>query len=153
MSLNLQSHSLLHLKYEQMKRLLMFILPLALITIVSCKKDVTRDDFAGTWNATDSYVEANGTTITSSYTFTVANSSTAEDKISISNFGKLMSSAPVEATVSGNKFTLPTFNITIDSIGSGTFSGNGSLEDDELTYTYAITAPGFTRTYNGKAKK
>ena len=136
-----------------MKRLLMFILPIALLTVVACKKDVTRDDFAGTWNATDSYVEANGTTITESYTFTVANSSTAEDKISITNFGKLMSALPIEATVSGNNFTLPTLNITLDSITSGTFTGNGSLNDNELTYTYSISSPSFNRTYNGKATK
>ncbi len=151
MSLNLQSHSLLHLKYEQMKRLLMFILPLALITMNSCKKEITRDDFEGTWNATDSYVDLNGSTITRNYTFTITKSPSAENEILMQGFGELTGS-PVKATVSGNNFTVPSFNVTING-QNGTFAGTGSIDDDELTYTYSIASPGVSLTYNGKATK
>ncbi|MBK7425810.1 MAG: hypothetical protein IPI60_01615 [Saprospiraceae bacterium] len=134
-----------------MKRLLMFILPLAVITMVSCKKDVTRDDFEGTWNASDSYVDLNGTTITRTYKFTVTKSPSAENEILIAGFGEL-SGDPVKANVSGSNFTIPSFNITVNGV-NGTFAGTGSIDDDELTYTYSIASPSVSVTYNGKATR
>jgi hypothetical protein len=134
-----------------MKRLLMFILPLAVITMVSCKKDVTRDDFEGTWNASDSYVDLNGTTITRTYKFTITKSPNAENEILIAGFGELTGD-PVKATVSGSNFTIPTFNITLNG-QNGTFAGTGSIDDDELTYTYSIVSASVSLTYNGKATK
>lgn len=142
---------LLHLKFDQMKRLLMFILPLALITMISCNKDVTREDFEGTWNATDSYVDLQGSTITRTYKFTITKSPSAENEILIAGFGEL-SGDPIKATVSGDNFTIPSFNVTVNGV-NGTFSGTGSLKKKELTYTYSIVSPNVSLTYNGKATK
>jgi hypothetical protein len=117
----------------------------------SCKKDTDdRDQYVGTYNAEDKYVES-GITYTENYSFTITKSSVSSDRIIMTGFA----GAPgvsVEATVSGNNFTIPQQTIVFDGENIG-ISGSGSISGNSLTYSYSGSFFGITLNFTGIANK
>lgn len=141
-----------------MKRISLFIFPVLFVCLHSCQKVDPipkepidpRDKFLGTWKATDSFTEANGTIVTQTYTFMVIKSD-EEDMVALPGFANL-GSPVLQAKIDGNKFQIPGSLVVINNM-QGNVDATGDLINEKLNYQYSIVTPNINRTYTGTAVK
>ncbi len=139
-----------------MKRISLLIFTILFVCLQSCQKvdPITkepvdpRDKFLGTWKATDSFTEANGTIVTQTYSFMVLKSD-EEDMLTLLGFANL-GSPVLQAKIDGNKFQIPNSAVVINNM-QGSFHASGDLINEKLTYQYSIVTPTINRTYTGTA--
>jgi hypothetical protein len=116
----------------------------------SCKKEDVREPYIASYNATDIYT-SDGQTFTDNYSFVITKSNVSSDRILLNGFSNTPGVA-VEATVSGNNFTIPQQTLVVDGTNIG-ISGSGSLSGNRLTYSYSLTLLTVTLNISGTANK
>jgi hypothetical protein len=118
---------------------------------VSCSKDEdAREGFVGTYNAQESF-SLGGQNFTENYSFSITKSSSVSDRILLSGFADA-SGVTVEATVSGNSFSIPQQTIVVEGESVGV-SGSGSRDGSRLTYSYNVSTVNFAINISGTANK
>jgi hypothetical protein len=122
-----------------------------LVGLVACKKDEdSRDEFVGTYNAQESF-SFGGDNFTDNYSFSITKSSSVSDRILLNGFADA-SGVTVEATVSGNSFSIPQQTIVVSGESVGV-SGSGSRDGNRLTYSYSLSTVNLSLNISGTANK
>jgi hypothetical protein len=133
------------------KSIWLLMVAIMAVAITSCKKEsYSREDFVGSWDATESII-ISGQTNTRSYTFNVILDPGNIDRIIMNSYGDLTGAA-ISATVSGNTFKTEKLNITFNG-NSATFEGSGTIDGNKITYSNVIISNGVSTTFNGTATK
>jgi hypothetical protein len=111
---------------------------------------VKSDLLAGTYTCTDIVTGAddpsNNGTFT--YTVTVTQSSTAYNKLIISNMGGFGTSVTATVDVLGTTFTLPSTSLSVPGVGSFNISGNGNYNGADKKLTSMTYSTAFFGTGN-----
>jgi hypothetical protein len=122
-----------------------------LVGLVACKKDEdARDEFVGTYNAQESF-SFGGDNFTDNYSFSITKSSSVAERILLNGFADA-SGVTVEATVSGNSFSIPQQTIVVSGESVGV-SGSGSRDGNRLTYSYSLSTVNLSLNISGTANK
>lgn len=127
---------------------------LGITTIFSaCSKDDdadAREDFMGTWRATESFVIQN-TTFNDTYTFTITKSSGSQRNILLTGFAGAPSET-ITAAVDGNSFVIPQQTIISDGESVGV-SGSGTISGNSISYSYNASFIDLSVNVSGTASK
>lgn len=139
-----------------MKSFYLLIIPLLFIVFGSCKKsdaDIQpkdpREQFTGTWKATDSFIESNGTIVTQVYTFNIKLDPDTDEFILMDRFANLNSTGQ-PAKVASNMFTISNTGVSVNNLLVN-FEANGEINNQKLTYQYSLQGSGINREYTGTA--
>ncbi|MBK7425811.1 MAG: hypothetical protein IPI60_01620 [Saprospiraceae bacterium] len=138
-----------------MKSFYFLIIPLLFIVLPSCKKsDIQqpkdpREQFIGSWKATDSFTESNGTIVTQTYTFNIDLDLNSAEFILLDRFANL-SLTDLSAKVSSNSFIITNTEASINNLQVD-FEANGEINSQKLTYRYSMVGSGINREYTGSA--
>jgi hypothetical protein len=142
-----------------MKSFYFIIIPILFIVLPSCKKSEAlpvpvvdpREKFLGSWKATDSFTEADGTIVTQTYTFDITLGIFSEEFILLNRFANLnLTGLPAEVVL--NAFTVAGTGVPLNN-SQVYFEATGELTNDKLMYEYSIIGSGLDRQYKGTAVK
>lgn len=112
------------------------------VGVQSCKKDddpLDREQFIGSYNSTSPCVAG------ASWTTTISESASGDDKIVVGNLGDV-TGLDVTATVVGTGFTISSQTDTDSDGDTWTISGAGSISGNTVTATISYTYSGTTFT-------
>ena len=134
------------------KTTFLLLMLLATASVSSCKKDKgpdVRDVFVATYSVLETWTENSIVLTKPAFTMSVEKSSQQPDLLLLNNFANYGAGITAEATVNGNKITIPQQTLS----NSRVISGTGTLTDPNMTFTYTESINSVSIDITATAKK